>query len=293
MSIQFNDEIEVSKVVNKISYQFESNEHVLKQPCHDTVIVEQPLQIKLHWTDNNQDRSRVYSITMRTPNDDKKLIIGLLYGEKIITHINDIINIQHEFDNINVWEIKLRDSLVPDLSELDRYQLSYSSCGLCGTTSLKSLEMKEPPELSHDMQWLSPKKLAELPTKMMSEQLVYDKTGGAHCAAMFNNQFDLISIHEDIGRHNAVDKTIGDFILNHSSSFSDKILIVSSRVSFEVVQKTIMAGIPVLIAVGAPSDLAITTAKRFNLTLIGFTSKRSFNVYHGDHRLTPIKKELS
>jgi FdhD protein len=268
-----------------------------RQLTTDAVIIEQPLQITLVWYDNpvkpEQTQSQVFSITMRTPGNDKQLILGLLMSEGVIESFKDIVGILADTteDNDNLWEVNLRRGVVPELSSLDRYQMTYSSCGLCGTTSLKSLELKNPPILSEQESSLSVDDILLMPNMMRKHQSLFKVTGGSHAAALFRGD-TLLDIYEDIGRHNAVDKLFGALLESRNSrnvKADTDILacVVSGRVSFEIVQKTVMAGVEILIAVGAPSDLAIIAAKRFNLTLIGFTSGDGFNVYHGEWRLLP------
>ena len=315
-----------TKVINKVSYRFSgeevcdsldeiSNETItesklIRKINIDTVIVEQPLQITLSWLDKGIIKNKVFSITMRTPGHDYFLIIGLLHSEGIIKQLNDIesINITSEDatgeDKNNEWFVTFITGFIPNLSSLDRYMVSYSSCGLCGTTSLKNLELKTDINLSYanHKKAISAQSILLLSSKMRSEQGLFDKTGGVHGVALFDQQLNIRQLYEDIGRHNAVDKVIGSLLAQDQQHSKFKlahnqldeslqemplwVLLVSGRISFEIVQKCIMAGIGVLIGVGSPSDLAIKAAQRFDLTLIGFVSERGFNVYHGDWRLT-------
>jgi FdhD protein len=284
----------VKKVVIK-----NSRRHLI----NDTVLVEQPLQITIIWTlyeGNNQiEQSQIFSITMRTPGNDKQLILGLLRSEGVIGCFNDVADISSSNQssinerNDNEWEVCLTAGVVPELSSLERYQMTYSSCGLCGTTSLKSLELKTPPELSEKKHVLAVPDIVLMPNKMREQQSLFKLTGGSHSAALFNGN-TLVDIREDIGRHNAVDKLFGALLesKNIKQQHNGDVLacVVSGRVSFEIVQKTVMAGIAILIAVGAPSDLAILAAKRFNLTLLGFTTEHGFNIYHGEWRLLPLEE---
>ena len=265
----------------------------------DQVIIEQPLQIRLKWQLGNDEpyQSQIFSITMRTPGDDKSLIIGLLQSEAVIQHFQQIDSIlpeqlddqaSSEVSIENQWEVKLKAGVIPDIKSLERFQVTYSSCGLCGTTSLKSLEMKTPPSLDEDQHWLAFEVISAMPKIMRAAQSQFVQTGGSHAAALFNKQGVLVDIKEDIGRHNALDKLLGASLMHRHISQSQYSILVSGRISFEIVQKTVMAGVAVLIAVGAPSELAILAAKRFNLTLIGFTKSSGFNLYHGDWRLMPL-----
>jgi len=265
---------------------------------NDTVLIEQPLQITIIWTTyegNNQvEQSQVFSITMRTPGNDQQLILGLLRSEGVIRCFNDVADISSSnLESNNEWEVCLTAGVVPELSSLERYQMTYSSCGLCGTTSLKSLELKTPPELSDKRDVLAVADIVLMPNIMREQQSLFKLTGGSHAAALFNGN-RLVDIREDIGRHNAVDKLFGALLesKNVKQQHNGDVLacVVSGRVSFEIVQKTVMAGIAILIAVGAPSDLAILAAKRFNLTLLGFTTEHGFNVYHGEWRLLPLEE---
>lgn len=252
---------------------------------YDCVVLEQPLQIRVIWIESEVTNNKVLSITMRTPGNDKDLIVGLLFSERVITSLADIIELNCEPDEINLWEVRLSKNVIPKIASLEKYQLSYSGCGLCGSTSLKSLELKNPPMLSKDEYWLNSNLVYQLPAVMSEHQKIHKKTGGVHAAAYFNKEGKFLEIHEDVGRHNSVDKLIGSLLHNNDAMPKNSILVVSSRASFEIVQKTVLTGIPVLIAIGAPTDLAISAAKRFDLTLIGFTSNASFNLYHGAKRL--------
>jgi len=276
---------QVSQNINKIVY---TNNHN-KQLATDIVIAEQPLQISLSWQEKGLDTTKVFAITMRTPGDDEQLILGLLLSEGIIQSINDINSISteenEETTEHNLWEVKLSSEITPNIASLERFQITYSSCGLCGTTSLKSLELKNPPILNDEHDWLPITHIYAFPEIMRQHQLLFEKTGGVHTAALFDEQGKLIIIKEDIGRHNALDKLVGTILQQSSSNLTHQAIVISSRISFEMIQKTVMVGVPVLIAIGAPSDLAIKAAKRFNLTLIGFANRHSFNVYHGDWRL--------
>jgi FdhD protein len=288
-----------------------------RQVTRDLVIAEQPLQICISSSEIITEQgaileklhSSIFSITMRTPGHDEQLILGLLLSEGIISSINDIENISIEaieientelaseetpnLMNENSWEVKLAKGVSLNIMPLERYQMTYSSCGLCGTTSLKSLELKSPPKSPSAKAWLNANKIGHWPMIMKKQQTLFNKTGGAHAAALFDQFGNLLDIKEDIGRHNAVDKLLGEFVKTNMNVDTDKNLaiVISSRISFEIVQKTIMAGIGVLIAVGAVSNLAISAAKRFDLTLIGFTTAESFNLYNGEWRMMPPSED--
>lgn len=279
-------------------FRYYANDRTLE---YDQVLIEQPLQIRLLWQVENSEitHSQIFSITMRTPGDDRALITGLMQSEGIIEHYQQLESILPELDEQeskhsnsvaaqNQWEVKLNSGVVPDIKSLERFQVTYSSCGLCGTASLKSLELKNPPRLNQSKHWLSFDAICSMPSLMRETQAQFVQTGGSHAAALFDQQGRLIDIKEDIGRHNALDKLLGASLALRDVSGTKVSVLVSGRISFEIVQKTVMAGVAVLIAVGAPSELAISAAKRFDLTLIGFTKKTGFNLYHGDWRLVPL-----
>jgi FdhD protein len=306
-----------TKSINKVSYTFTDIEpdnsirvkapQLVRKATSDSVIVEQPLQITLTWLEQGLVKNKIFTITMRTPGDDYALIVGLLHSEGVTQQFTDIESITMDTREVdgegsqNEWLVEFSNGITPDLGSLDRYLMTYSSCGLCGSTSLKALQLKTQQNLSftEHKNLLAANSLLSLSKKMRSEQGVFELTGGVHGAALFDSQINLRHSFEDIGRHNAVDKVIGKYLLAKQSeskmaNITKKpisnlhplwILLVSGRISFEIVQKTIMAGISVLVGVGAPSDLAIQAARRFDLTLIGFVSEKGFNVYHGDWRL--------
>ena len=294
---QFDDVNNATTTLKKFRYSVNGRKLEL-----DHVIIEQPLQIRLLWQgkDSSELKSQVFSITMRTPGDDEALIIGLMQSEAVIEHYHQLESVLPEIEDhetepsngkvsYNQWEVKLAKGVVPDIKSLERFQVTYSSCGLCGTTSLKSLEMKNPPNLNQTKHWLSFNKICTMPDLMRMAQSQFVQTGGSHAAALFDELGQLIDIKEDIGRHNALDKLFGSSLVARNISHSQCCVLVSGRISFEIVQKTVMAGVAVLIAVGAPSELAILAAKRFDLTLIGFTKQSGFNLYNGDWRLLPLQ----
>ena len=271
--------------------------------CSDEVIVEQPLQVTLSWFENGLAKTKIFSITMRTPGQDQLLILGLLHSEGIFNQLSDIESIEVEQNSSeenywqNEWLVQFVDGFIPNLASLERFQVTYSSCGLCGATSLKALQLKTQINLTCEQhnKAVSVKTLLSIAKKMRSQQGMFTVTGGVHGAALFDQQVNLLHIHEDIGRHNAVDKVIGAVIserganeLMLDNAIPLHMLLVSGRISFEIVQKSIMAGFSILIGVGAPSALAIQAAKRFDLTLIGFINDNGFNVYHGDWRLSNL-----
>jgi len=296
-----NISVHSTKKLVKANYYF-VNERFSRQLISDVVIVEQPLQITLSWHQAAKIKSNVFAITMRTPGNEQALIIGLLISEGIINNLAEIECIDADATNNNQWIVQLSEGTVPELASLERYQMTYSSCGLCGSTSLNALELKKPLRLTQTQQKFEfpVSQISRLASEMRHQQVLFSQTGGVHGAALFDQQANLLHVFEDIGRHNAVDKVIGHYLLtqkaNHKTTKSTLvkheqvnellILVVSGRISFEIVQKALMAGFSILVGVGAASDLAIQAAQRFDMTLIGFVSEQGFNVYHGDWRLT-------
>lgn len=281
-----------TKRVDKVIYQREGKKS--RVVAHDNVITEQPLQVSLHWqNDADSTESKVFAITMRTLGDESLLILGLLFSEGVISQHHDIehINVEEsdQENSNNIWHVKLVKGVKPNLTSIERFQATYSSCGLCGATSLKALALKvtDKPSALNQKNSLKLDVIYVLGKTMRQNQQLFSCTGGVHGAALFTQYGQLLALHEDIGRHNAVDKLIGQGLQESLLPAKEQLLLmlVSGRVSFEIVQKAVMAGISILVAVGAPSDLAIKAAQRFELTLIGFVKEDSFNVYHGDWRL--------
>lgn len=268
--------------VNRVQYK-SGNRSVIK----DSVVVEQPLQISIIWP--NAVKPFTFSITLRTPCDDHSLIVGLLFSEGVISAREDIISIDlledDEQPNLkNQWQVALAAHCQEHVKLLTQFMQTYSSCGLCGSTSIRSLINKQPKKLPAESAWLDVDVITKVPRIMCKQQTLFKQTGGIHGAALFNDT-SLVLLKEDIGRHNALDKVIGDAWLQECLYQPNNILVITSRVSFEMVQKAVMANVPVLIALGAVSSLAIKTAQQFDLTLIGFTKVDSFNVYCGDWRI--------
>lgn len=289
--------------INKVRFTVDSRE-----VSQDVVLSEQPLQIRLQYDksivreceladskDNEEGIdyiSRTFAITMRTPGDDELLILGLLKAEGVFCDVKEILSISQEeksadiYNNSHMWEVTFRAGVTPNLSTIERFQITYSSCGLCGATSLQSLELKNPPILDNTKQWLDIEKVLTMTDTMRKAQPLFERTGASHAAACFDENGNLIVLKEDVGRHNAFDKVVGYLVTKNDKIESNKYIIaLSGRISFELVQKAVMAGIAVIVAVGAPSELAVKAAKRFDITLIGFATEKSFNLYHGEWRL--------
>jgi len=255
------------------------------QTVSDVVAVEEPLEIRLGYTDPHKGRlHKSLSITMRTPGDDINLACGFLYGESIIKTIEDIESIDSDTDN--VIRIELRDAIKFDMSRLERHFYTTSSCGVCGKASLESLSTSGYDALRDNTFSISGKTLVTLGEKLREKQNLFQQTGGCHGTATFNDHGDIVEVTEDVGRHNAMDKLIGGMLRAKLIPMQNMGIIVSGRASFELMQKALVAGCPMLVAVGAPSSLAIELAEEFNITLIGFLSEQYFNIYQNSHSVT-------
>ena len=255
-------------------------------PFQDLLAVEEPLEIRLQHT--LDDKS--ISITMRTPGNDSELAAGFLFSEGILHNAAEIRAIRWS-NKSNGNPRQLGNSVTVelnvdvDLDRLERHFYTTSSCGVCGKASIEAIEMQGCPVLPRNSPIVEAGVIHLLPDALRRAQLVFERTGGLHAAALFSPDGTLQLLREDVGRHNAVDKLIGAEVLAGHTPLSNQLVFVSSRASFELVQKALMAGIPILAAVGAPSSLAVETAQRFNLTLLGFVRHGRFNIYSGASRI--------
>lgn len=254
-------------------------------PAQDFLAIEEPLEIRLEFSAENQRITQSISITMRTPGNDFDLALGFLFTEGIIQHSAQVEGIKHCDAQNNVVKISLPAGLAIDIARLQRNFYTTSSCGVCGKTSIEALQMNACPTLMKTENLTDAKTIHLLPEKLRESQSVFDSTGGLHAAGLFDADGNLLALREDVGRHNAVDKVIGAQFQNHLLPLHDRILLVSGRASFELVQKALMAGIPVLAAVGAPSSLAVELAENFGMTLIGFVRDQRFNIYSHAERI--------
>jgi FdhD protein len=257
-------------------------------PFQDLLAVEEPLEIRLG------DRS--ISITMRTPGNDFELAAGFLFSESILHSASQIREIRWSLvENGNPRQlgnsvtVELNPGVELDLDRLERHFYTTSSCGVCGKASIEAvqaqMQMQGCPVLPRNSPIVESTVIHHLPDALRRAQPVFERTGGLHAAALFSPAGELQLLREDVGRHNALDKLVGVEMLAGHTPLSNHLLFVSSRASFELVQKALMAGIPILAAVGAPSSLAVETAQRFNLTLLGFVRDSRFNIYSGAQRI--------
>lgn len=259
----------------------------------DALAVEEPLEIRLaHWKDGKLAELSL-SITMRTPGHDEELAAGFLLGEGIVTGASDLVKIEalppRDGKPSNTVRLEVVRALLVDPERLLRHFYATSSCGICGKASLEALATQGCPVLPKGRPKLARAAVHGLVDQLRSAQAVFEQTGGLHAAALFDTEGKLLALREDVGRHNALDKLAGARMLAKEAKLrpplNDCAVLVSGRASFELVQKALMAGIPVLAAVGAPSSLAVETAKEFGMTLLGFVRDGRFNVYAGGERI--------
>ena len=256
--------------------------HTTARP--DTLAVEEPLEIRIAGTS--------VTVTMRTPGDDFDLAVGNLLTEGVLRHAAQVRQLMHCLDEddagsptYNVVDVTLAPGVVPDLDRTARSGYQTSACGVCGKTSIEAITATSPYAVAADPVELSPDVVAALPAALRERQKVFDRTGGLHAAGLFSAAGEPLVVREDVGRHNAVDKVIGWAGREGLLPLTGHVLVVSGRASFELVQKAVMAGLPALVAVSAPSSLAASLATEAGLTLVGFARPPRMTVYAGAHRL--------
>ncbi len=247
----------------------------------DDVVTEEPLEIRV-------DGAPV-SVTMRTPGDDIELALGFLFTESIIENIGDVAHVGHAQaadgqSQCNVVDVTMAAGKAFDRERLRRHFFASSSCGICGKASIEAVHARTLPALNSDVR-IEPEWLARLPDTLRSAQAVFGRTGGLHAAALFGANGALLEVREDIGRHNTVDKVVGWALRRGTVPLSEHVLLVSGRGGFEIVQKAIAAGVPIVASISAPSSLAVQLASEHGATLIGFLRGQRFIVYAGNHRL--------
>jgi FdhD protein len=250
----------------------------------DPVAVEEPLEIHLQYGQAAARREQSVSVTMRTPGQDAELATGFLYTEGILPGATVILSITRG-DGCNSIHIALREEVTVDLGRLQRHFYTSSSCGVCGKTSIEALRTICPPPATTTGVPIDAALLYSLPALLRQGQDIFDSTGGLHAATLFDRSGRMITLREDIGRHNALDKLIGHALLQDLLPLSTQILLLSGRACFELIQKAAMAGIRIVVAVGPPSSLAVQMAEEAGITLVGFLRQERFNIYSGAHRI--------
>ena len=249
------------------------------------VSIEEPLEISIKYKEQDKWTSRILSITMRTPGHDEDLVRGFLFNEQIVEDIRHIDSIESFGDQVGQYNIQnkilatLNNSQNVNIAKIKRDFLTNSSCGVCGKSSLDALEIIKKDKTSLTEPKLSKEVIVQSPDILRNNQSEFSKTGGIHASGLFSSKGELIAIREDVGRHNALDKLIGTILKKNNLNPSNQYITCSGRLNFELVQKVLMTNIGIMIGVGAPTSLAIDLADKFNMTLIGFVKKDSFNVY--------------
>lgn len=265
------------------------NEEVSTEP--DLLAVEEPLEIRIGYGPGHRREEQSLSVTMRTPGHDIELATGFLLSEGIIRSAADLISVRHclrvkkEEEKDNVIRAELAYDLAIDMEKLQRHFYTSSSCGVCGKSSIEAVHTSGCHYLPAAAATFDGRMIHLLPDQLRKEQAVFEYTGGLHAAALFNNKGELILMREDVGRHNALDKLIGAALSEGLLPLHDYLVQVSGRASFELVQKALMAGAPLLSAVGAPSSLAVSLAEASGMTLMGFVRNRRYNIYCGAERI--------
>ncbi len=274
-----------------------SNYKILKfrsntsKEVNDQISIEEPLEIIIRYKDKNNWVENTISITMRTPGEDKDLVRGFLFNERVIEKIDYIEKIEESGEPVGQYKLKnkviitINSSKNIDIDKIKRNFLTNSSCGVCGKTSLDSLEIikedkviKAIPKIPHEV-------IMKSPNMLRQNQSEFSKTGGIHASGLFTINGNIVAVKEDVGRHNALDKLIGYVLKKKLLDTSSQFLTCSGRLNFDLVQKALMSNIGVIIGVGAPTSLAIDLAIKFDMTLVGFVKEGSFNSYSNKERI--------
>jgi FdhD protein len=256
----------------------------------DHVAVEEPLEIRIVFGPTGGRKTRTLAITMRTPGNDFELAAGFLVSERIVSTSQDIASqkfsgpVPDGARHANTVEVELAPFVSFEMVKLQRHFYTTSSCGICGKASLDAIRADEIRPIESTLS-VAHSVIHSLPDQLRKQQDVFSRTGGLHAAGLATADGAMLEIREDIGRHNAVDKLIGSQLIEGRFPLREKILVLSGRASFELMQKALLASIPIVVAVGAPSSLAVELAIEFNVTLIGFTSQKRFNIYSMPSRI--------
>jgi FdhD protein len=268
--------------------KFKSDTHEEKD---DLISIEEPLEISLKFEKENKTITQLLSITMRTPGQDEDLVRGFLYNEQIIKDIKHISSIEKFGEKVGQYNIQnkilvtLNDASNVDITKIKRDFLTNSSCGVCGKSSLDALEVIKQDKTPKLEPKLNSKIIISAPDTLRNNQAEFAQTGGIHASGLFNKDGTLINVKEDVGRHNALDKLIGNALINGQIDPINQFITCSGRLNFELIQKVLMTNIGIVIGVGAPTSLAIDLANKFDMTLIGFVKKNSYNVYTNSQKV--------
>jgi FdhD protein len=268
--------------------KFKSNQF---EKVDDLISIEEPLEISIKFKDQDKWVNQILSITMRTPGHDEDLVRGFLFNEQIVQNISHIESIKSFGDKVGQYKIQnkilatLNNSQNVNITKIKREFLTNSSCGVCGKSSLDALEIIKKDKTSLTEPKLTKEVILQSPEVLRNSQSEFSKTGGIHASGLFASNGKLIAISEDVGRHNALDKLVGNILNNKLLNSKEQFITCSGRLNFELVQKVLMTNIGIMIGVGAPTSLAIDLASKFNMTLIGFVKKDSFNVYTNNQKV--------
>ena len=261
------------------------------QELKDSVSIEEPLEMTLRFKKDGKWERQNISITMRTPGNDEDLIRGFLFNEGIIENLSQIETIEQKGEDVGDYNLKntieatINNIKNLDIEKLKRNFLTNSSCGVCGKTSLDSIEILKKEKLDLSFPLIKKNIVMKSPSLLKNKQSEFAKTGGIHASALIEENGEVIATREDVGRHNALDKLIGYTIQNKIMNPKKQFIACSGRLNFELVQKGLMANIGLMVGVGAPTSLAIDLAKRYNMTLLGFVKEDSFNIYSNINRV--------
>jgi FdhD protein len=258
----------------------------------DEVAVEEPLEIRVGRAEDRGAAPRSVSVTMRTPGHDFELAVGFLFTEGIVRSRDAIASVEYGRAHLqgpseNVVDVILARGVTYDLAKSERNFYTTSACGVCGKASLEAIRVLGVRRAREGTPQVAAEVLARLPERLREGQRLFRSTGGLHAAGRFDPSGRLVSLHEDVGRHNAVDKLVGECVLAGRVPLEEDVLAVSGRASFEILQKAAVAGIPIVVAVGAPSSLAVDLAREYGMTLVGFAREEGFNIYAGKDRIAP------
>ena len=257
----------------------------------DFISIEEPLEISLKYKEQDKWIQNSLSITMRTPGHDEDLVRGFLFNEQIIQNLKDIKTIESFGEKVGQYNIQnkilvtLNNSNNVNISKIKKDFLTNSSCGVCGKSSLDALDILKKEKTPKSNPKLSKEILINSPSVLRKNQSEFAKTGGIHASGLFSSNGNLITLREDVGRHNALDKLIGDSLINNYLQPMDQFITCSGRLNFELVQKVLMTNIGFMIGVGAPTSLAIDLANKFDMTLVGFVKEDSFNIYTNNQKV--------
>ena len=257
----------------------------------DLVSIEEPLEISLKFKEHDIWISQNLSITMRTPGNDEDLVRGFLFNEQIILNIKDIKSIENYGDKVGQYNMQnkilatLNNSQNVNISKIKKDFLTNSSCGVCGKSSLDALEIIKKNKTNPSEPKITKEIIIQSPNILKENQSEFSKTGGIHASGLFNSNGELVNLKEDVGRHNALDKLIGNALINDQLDPKTQFITCSGRLNFELVQKVLMTDIGIMIGVGAPTSLAIDLANKFDITLIGFVKRDSFNIYTNNKKV--------